>query len=38
MDKLSNIKSDASFKDWVTEIKQRIRQSQIKAAFHLYKK
>lgn len=32
MDELSKIKNDALFKNWVTEIKQRIRQSQIKAA------
>lgn len=32
MDELFNIKNDALFKGWITEIKQRIRQSQIKAA------
>lgn len=32
MGELSNIKNDIQFKDWVTEIKLHIRQSQIKAA------
>lgn len=32
MNEILNMKEDAQFKDWVKEIKQRIRQSQIKAA------